>query len=254
MALPGTRREVAGAVTPEFDIEVGDLADSGARWLADAIHDAQRSRGVCHLAVSGGSTPLAAFRALGELEVEWRDVHVWQVDERVAPDGDPARNAGGLIDSLIGRVGIPASRIHLMDVTATDLAVAAASYGDELAASCRGVLDVVHLGLGTDGHTASWPPGDPVTTIVDRDVALSGEYGGYVRMTLTVPCVNRARSRLILVGVADKARALASLRSGSGDIPASNVAATGTTLMTTPVTSNAIPTPPVSKASRRTIP
>ena len=97
-------------------------------------------------------------------------MHVFQVDERVAPDGDPGRNLTALQRRLLDRV--PAQR-HLMDVTAADPAAAAAAYATELEAVCAGVLDLVHLGLGDDGHTASWPPGDPVVD-AERDVAWRG--------------------------------------------------------------------------------
>jgi 6-phosphogluconolactonase/glucosamine-6-phosphate isomerase/deaminase len=125
------------------------------------------------------------FTALAALEVPWHEVTIWQVDERVAPDGDPGRNAGQL-DALDGHV-------ELMPVTATDLAEAAARYGQGLPDR----FDVVHLGLGDDGHTASWPPHHDVISSV-RPVETIGEFNGYQRMTMTPPVVNGARCRVML--------------------------------------------------------
>ena len=122
---------------------------------------------------------------------------------------------------------ILASNVHLMDVTAPDLGEAAAHYAADLARSCDATLDLVHLGLGSDGHTASWPPGDPVVDIDDRDVAISKLYEGFVRMTLTVPCINRARHRLFLITGNDKEHATEELAKG-GDIPASRVSTEST--------------------------
>jgi 6-phosphogluconolactonase len=105
------------------------------------------------------------------------------------------------------------------------------AYARDLQQSCGGVLDVVHLGLGDDGHTASWPPGDPVVDVTDTDVARSLEYKGRVRLTLTVPAVNRAREIMFLVAGDDKARAVAALVDGAGTVPASHVRRDGTVVL-----------------------
>ncbi|MDP9463544.1 MAG: 6-phosphogluconolactonase [Actinomycetota bacterium] len=163
-------------------------AAEAAALVARQLRNAASRRGAASVAFSGGSTPALMFSALVELSVPWGATTVFQVDERVAPDGDPDRNAA-LLDVL--RPLRP--RIRLMPVTAGDLGAARRRY----AALLPERLDVVHLGLGDDGHTASWPPGDPV--IDDpRTVAISGEYNGRVRMTLTPAAVNAARHRLVL--------------------------------------------------------
>ena len=132
--------------------------------------------------------------ALAELQVPWQTTTVFQVDERVAPDGDPDRNAA-LLDVLRPRV----AAINLMPVTDDDLETAGRHY----AALLPDRLDVVHLGLGDDGHTASWPPGDPVID-ASGAVAVTGEFNGRVRMTLTVQAVNAARRRVVLATGAEK--------------------------------------------------
>jgi 6-phosphogluconolactonase len=199
------------------------LGGRAAVWVADRLWTAVAERGVAHLAVSGGATPAAMFDALAALSPPWDAVHVWQVDERVAPDGHPDRNANDLLDHLVGPAGIPAAQVHLMPVTDDDLDVGADRYAAELAAAGDGVLDVVHLGIGDDGHTASWPPGDPVLAVADRDVAAVGEFNGRRRMTLTVPTVNRARSIMVLVEGGTKAAALAGMLQGDPDLPASRI-------------------------------
>jgi 6-phosphogluconolactonase len=195
------------------------LPGRAAIWIADRIWSAIAERGVAHVAVSGGRTPVAMLRALDGLPLPWGQLHIWQVDERVAPDGHPDRNATDLVAAL------PSRSLHLMPVTASDLEAAAAEYGSELAAACRGVLDVVHMGLGDDGHTASWPPGDPVVGVTDRDVAIAGPFHERLRMTLTVSAVNRARSCMVLVAGADKADAMTKMLARDRSVPASHLPA-----------------------------
>lgn len=163
-------------------------AAEAASWVARQLRNAVTRRGVATIAFSGGSTPALMFAALADLPVPWEATTIFQVDERVAPDGDPDRNAI-LLDVL--RPHLPT--IRLMPVTDRRLESARDAY----AALLPDRLDVVHLGVGDDGHTASWPPGDPV--IEDPGaVAISGEYKGRVRMTLTVHTVNAARRRVVL--------------------------------------------------------
>ncbi|MEZ5322083.1 MAG: 6-phosphogluconolactonase [Microthrixaceae bacterium] len=203
-------------------IDPDQFATQGAELMAALVRDVIDRRDVCHLAVSGGRAPWALFGELARFDLPWSRLHLWQVDERVAPDRDVDRNSVGLKTSLLAIAPIADSNVHLMNVTEPDLDSAAMAYADELDHACGGVLDIVHLGLGADGHTASWPPGDPVLDVADRDVAVSGLYAGFVRMTLTVRCVNRARQRLFLVTGSDKERAVDALRHG-GDIPAARV-------------------------------
>jgi 6-phosphogluconolactonase len=204
------------------------LPDRAALWLADRIWTAVADRGVAHLAVSGGSTPAAMFASLASMTLPWSSTHIWQVDERIAPDGDPDRNANQL--AVFGSASTAAT-VHLMGVTASDPVAASDLFAAELHRACGGVLDIVHLGLGDDGHTASWPPGDLVLTVADRDVALSGPYKGRVRMTLTPPAVNRARAVMFLVAGETKSDAVAKLIQRDPSIPASAVRASSALLL-----------------------
>jgi len=138
------------------------------------------------MALSGGSTAPLLIAALLDEDVPWETTTVWQVDERIAPDGDDRRNASQL-------AALPC-RVRLMPVTSTDLRRAARQYGAALPER----FDVVHLGLGEDGHTASWPPGDSGPIESDRSVELVGGFHGVPRMTLTKRVVNDARSRAVL--------------------------------------------------------
>lgn len=192
------------------------VARRGANVVAGAAHAAVEARGRFALAVSGGRTPWAMFRYLVGLDVPWDRFGIWQVDERIAPDGDPDRNLTTLAPIIPEQADL-----HPMPVTEEDLDAAAERY----AASLPEAFDVVHLGLGDDGHTASLAPGDPVLEVTDRAVALTGEYRGRRRMTLTYPVLDRARQILWLFTGEDKAPMLPRLLGGDGSIPAGRVRA-----------------------------
>jgi 6-phosphogluconolactonase len=190
------------------------VAERGAAYVAAQADAAIAKRGGFTFAVSGGRTPWALLERLGP--VPWGSVSVFQVDERVVADGNPDRNLTSLLASLPPEA---AQFVRAMPVTAPDLDAAAAAY----ASSLPEALDLVHLGLGTDGHTASLVPGDPVVDVTDRAVALTGEYQGHRRMTLTLPALNAARHILWVVTGAGKADALRRLRAGDTSIPAGRV-------------------------------
>jgi 6-phosphogluconolactonase len=172
-------------------LEVLDDADSVARVAAQTIAADARAtvaaRGRYGLAVSGGHTPWIMLRALANEDVPWQAVHVYQVDERVAPAGDPDRNLTHLRESLLQHAPLRAEQVHAMPVESPDLESAAAQYAVVLQQTSGSppVLDLVHLGLGPDGHTASLVPGDPVLKITNADVGVTGVYQGRQRMTLT---------------------------------------------------------------------
>jgi 6-phosphogluconolactonase len=210
-------------------IEVFDDADSVARAAAAAIAADARAaiaaRGRFALAVSGGHTPWVMLRALAGEDVPWPGVHVYQVDERVAPEGHPDRNLTHLRESLLEHAPLRPEQVHAMPVESADLEAGARQYALALQETSGSppVLDLVHLGLGPDGHTASLVPGDAVLGVTDRDVALSGVYQGRRRMTLTYPAVNRARRVLWVVTGSEKVEMLGRLRDGDVSIPAGRV-------------------------------
>lgn len=199
-------------------------ARAAAKAIAAAAVAAVTARGKFVMAVSGGRSPWIMLRALAEENIPWDRVHIVQVDERVAPAGDPDRNLTHLRESLRDSP-IPPDQIHAMPVESPDMEAAAAQYASTLIkiAGSPATLDLIHLGLGPDGHTASLVPGDPVLHVTDLDVALTGVYQGRRRMTLTYPVIDRARRILWLVTGSEKVGALARLRKGDPSIPAGSI-------------------------------
>ncbi|HUK15529.1 MAG TPA: 6-phosphogluconolactonase [Bryobacteraceae bacterium] len=205
--------------------DAGAVAGRAAAIIAEQARAAYAARGRFVMAVSGGHTPWVMLRLLAREDVPWNGVHVLQVDERIAPAGDPDRNLTHLRESLLANAPLPPAQIYPMPVESADLAAAAAEYAATLEkiAGSPAVLDLVHLGLGPDGHTASLIPGDPVLDVVDRDVAITGVYQGRQRMTLTYPAIDRARQILWLVTGSEKTKALGQLLAADSSIPAGRV-------------------------------
>jgi len=201
------------------------VAREAARVIAAEARTAVAARGRFVMAVSGGRTPWLMLRALAGEAVPWAGVHVVQVDERIAPAGDPDRNLTHLRQSLLEHAPLPPEHIYAMPVEEADLEAAAWSYARtlEMLTGTPPVLDLAHLGLGPDGHTASLVPDDPVLQVVDRDVALTGVYQKRRRMTLTYPALNRARRILWVVTGAEKVEMLVRLRDGDIAIPAGRI-------------------------------
>jgi 6-phosphogluconolactonase len=211
-------------MTLEVLPDVDAVARHAAEIIAAEANAAVRARGRFIVAVSGGRTPWAMLRALSQRDdVPWKQVQVLQVDERIAPAGHADRNLTSLSASLPLAGDRP--QIYAMPVETPEIDAAAARYAQILAAVAGSppVIDLVHLGLGADGHTASLVPGDPVLDVTDADVALTGPYPGRRRMTLTYPVLNRARRVLWLITGADKAAMLGRLRRGDPTIPAGRV-------------------------------
>ena len=206
----------------EFLPDPDAVANRAAERIAQVAREAVTKRGRCALAFSGGTTPRRTFRALAGEDVPWDRVHLFQVDERVAPSGDPERNYLHLKEALIDRIAIPSANVHPMPVEEGDLDEGARRYEAILRqiAGTQPVLDLVQLGLGEDGHTASLFPGDAALDVVDSEVAVSGVNKGRRRMTLTLPAIDRARCILWLVTGSGKAAVLERLRAGDRSIPA----------------------------------
>jgi len=209
----------------EILMDESAVARRAAALIAEEARATSRARGRFVIAVSGGRTPWVMLRALADEDVPWEAVHVAQVDERIAPEGDPDRNLTHLRESLLAHAPLPPAQIHAMPVESPDLEAAARQYALTLReiAGSPPILDICHLGLGPDGHTASLVPGDSVLDVTDSDVALTGVYQGRRRMTLTYPIINRSRRVLWLVTGAEKARPLARLLAGDRSIPAGRV-------------------------------
>jgi 6-phosphogluconolactonase len=201
------------------------VARKAAEMIAEEARTTVAARGRFVIAVSGGRTPWLMLRALVNEDVPWNDVHLVQVDERLAPSEHPDRNLASLRESLLSRAPLRPEQVHAMPVEAQNLEAAAAQYARNLAelAGSPPVLDLIHLGLGPDGHTASLVPGDPVLSVADRDVALTGIYQRRRRMTLTYPIINRSRRILWVVTGEEKAGALVRLRDADPSIPAGRV-------------------------------
>ena len=209
-------------------------AAAAASAVAVVLRSSVASGGPATVAVSGGSTPSLFLRALAQETLPWNDIHLFQVDERIAPDGDAHRNAVELVNALSG-VPLPNANLHLMEVAQKDPEAATATYAALLQTWCPNGLDVVHLGLGEDGHTASLVPGDPVLDVTDRSVAVTGEYQGHRRITLTYPELARSRHVVWLATGAAKSSPVRRLMAHDVEIPAGRVQAHDCVVFTDPL-------------------
>jgi len=205
---------------PQLEVVADERAAArrAAELIAEAGAAAAAERGPFGMAMSGGRTPWAMLAILGDLaQMPWDGTELFQVDERIASPGSEERN---LTHMVLGLSIAHQAALRPMPVTQRDRDAAAREYESSLPER----FDIVHLGLGADGHTASLVPGDPVLEVSDRRVALTaGEYQGHRRMTLTYPALDGARRILWLVTGAEKQDALAKLLAGDGSIPAGRV-------------------------------
>ena len=199
------------------------VTTAAARYIAERARHCVNTQGSFSLALSGGRTPQAMLECLATLNVPWRDVVIFQVDERVAPDGDPARNATALVN-IFHSVH---PTLELMDVTASDLIDAAWRYAKMLPAH----FDLVHLGLGADGHTASLTKDSVARITADQRIALTEPFAGYARMTMTPAALALARQVLWVVSGIDKAPALAQLLAGDPSISATPIVSSTSLVM-----------------------
>lgn len=210
------------------------VAKRGAAFIAEEARSSVAARGRFLLALSGGKTPWKMLQALAKESVPWAQVHLFQVDERVSPEGHPDRNLTTLREILLTLTPLGEDHIHPMPVEEDDLEAGASHYAESLRSwgGTPPVLDLVHLGLGADGHTASLLPGDAVLSVTNRDVAPTGPYFGRQRMTLTFPMINRARKILWLVTGVDKAPMLRRLLKADPTVPAGRIEQTNALLLT----------------------
>jgi 6-phosphogluconolactonase len=205
---------------------VNEVAALCASWIAGHLHDAINERGVATVALSGGSSPIPLLRALSKrtLKLDWNVINIFQVDERMAPDGSPDRNSSNLKEFLLGPLHVPASRVHLVPIernkSAEEISHEYAATIDRLA---RNGLDVVHLGLGDDGHTASLVPGDPILDESYAHVGATAVYKGFRRVTLTYPALSQTHHVAWFAVGASKANMIGRLQRSDLAIPAGRV-------------------------------
>lgn len=250
MAQPSAQPELVVAPGGRFAVTAAEVL---ARSLATAI----ATNGSASVGFSGGSTVGPVFDELvglalrdrdgdGELVVDWSRVRVTQVDERVVPIDHPDRNAAVLIDRLVYALPVPPAKVHLLPVELVDEATSDGGWLHESRHRLQEIigagqrLDIVQLGLGGDGHTASLVPGDPVLEVADQSVALTAPYEGHPRLTLTYPVLNAAGARVWWVrGAAQpthkggsKTDAMAQLMAGDRSVPAGLVERDNTVIVT----------------------
>lgn len=209
----------------EILADIDAVARRAAEVIAESAREAVAARGKFILATSGGSTPWLMLRELADQDLPWSRVELFQVDERIAPTGDADRNLTHLEESFLTHLRAPLGGLHAMPVEISDAQEAARRYAETVrgVAGTPAVFDLVHLGLGEDGHTASLVPHDPVLEESRSDVAVSGAYLGRRRLTLTYPVLDHARRILWVVTGAAKAPMLSRLRLGDRTIPAGRV-------------------------------
>jgi len=209
------------------------VAKAAANHIADEARSAIQERGRFVMAVSGGKTPWIMLRHLAEEKIDWDKVHIFQVDERIAPAGSPDRNWTHLQESLLNTPATKEVHLYPMSVETSDVEAGAAQYSQTLyqLVGVPAVFDLVHLGLGPDGHTASLIPGDPVLKVIDRDLAITGLYQGHQRMTLTYPIINRSRKILWVVTGKEKQLALQQLLNKDKSIPGGSVVQANATIL-----------------------
>ncbi len=195
--------------------DAAQAASEAAGRFAKSIREALRDRGQAAIALSGGSSPLPAYGLLAKEAIDWSRVHLYWVDDRAVPRDHARSNVRAIEEAFVAKASMPAANVHAMDGGARDLAASAQAYDEELretvAAKLGGLpaLDLVVLGVGDDGHTASLFPGDPTVHVNDRLVAAVPEAPGReARLTLTVPVLENARATVLLVLGASKNAAL----------------------------------------------
>lgn len=202
-----------------------EVAKEAAIYIADRIRENVARKGSFTMAISGGRTPWEMIKELAKEDLHWEKVFLFQVDERIAPDAHPDRNLTQLFKAIEGTKLVLRLNIFPMRVTADNLNEACEEYADHITRLTEnGKFDLIHLGLGTDGHTASLVPGDAVLAVQDKTVAITGDtYQGRHRMTLTYPLINQAAKILWVITGAEKAEMLNRLLHQDPSIPAGKI-------------------------------
>jgi 6-phosphogluconolactonase len=208
---------------------------AAAQFIAARLTLAIEERGRATLALSGGSTPWAMIGQLAAQPVTWSAVHVFQVDERIAPAGDAGRNWLRFAASALA-ARVPRNQQHPMPVELDDGELAADRYSETLVrwAGDPPALDVVHLGIGPDGHTASLFAGDPLLEERQRLVGVAGEHAGYRRLSLTLTAIDGARDIVWYIVGRDRREVASRLLERDPSIAASRVQREHATCFTDP--------------------
>jgi 6-phosphogluconolactonase len=223
---------VVTKVVPGLLIATPDTAQAGreaAARMAKSMREAIRDRGVAHVALSGGNSPFEAYRLLAEESFDWNKIHVWFVDERAVPPEGDRSNYNNAKKALIDVAHVPEANVHRMrgEAPGAELSGAASEYEATLRETVTSklgglpALDLVVLGIGDDGHTASLFPGEPTVHVTDKLVthvppAPDGKHEA--RLTLTTPVLENARASLILVLGKSKHPALERVWATSGEV------------------------------------
>lgn len=211
--LPGARQVHVFA-------DAGALADAVSQRIAVLVQESVAQQGVCRIALAGGGTPQQCYEKLRGLSLPWAHVHIYFGDERCLPAGDVQRNDDMARRTLLQHVPIPAGQVHPMPVE-LGAAEAALRYSQELAQA--GALDIVLLGMGEDGHTASLFPNDPALESTDLAVAVfDAPKPPPQRVSLGMDALNAARHKLFLVAGSSKRAALQAIAQGER-LPAARV-------------------------------
>lgn len=202
-----------------------DVAIAAAAYLAQQITVALAKKPIFSMAISGGRTPWEMLRHLAQAQLPWERVHLFQVDERIAPEGHADRNLTKLQEVIAGTQMAERMTIYPMPVNEVNLVQAAQHYAETLLeVTGDGRLDLIHLGLGTDGHTASLIPGDQACGELALYITRTAQpYQGRLRMTMTYPLINRAKQVLWIVTGSEKGEMLQRMLQQDPSIPAGSI-------------------------------
>lgn len=205
--------------------DAAQAAHEACARMAKSIHDAIRDRGAATIALSGGSSPLEAYRLLARETIDWNKVDVYWVDDRAVPPTHERSNFLQAKTAFLDPAGVPHANIHRMRGEASDLEAAAMEYEAELRDHVKSKLgglpslDLQVLGIGTDAHTASLFPGEKTAHITDKLVAaVPPRPDREGRLTLTAPVLENAKASVIVVLGKDKHPALERIWASNGNI------------------------------------
>lgn len=198
------------------------LIERSLQVCLDGIHQAIEERSLCTIALSGGSTPKPLYEAIATQNLPWDKIHIFWGDERYVPPDHPDSNQGMARSAWLDKVNIPAANIHPMPTDEADPSVAADKHEQHIREFFRvqagefPAFDLILLGIGDDGHTASLFPHTEALNVRDRLITV-GNKDGQPRITFTAPLINHARCVIFVVAGASKRPALAQVFAPTAD-------------------------------------